>query len=76
MSRQITFSFIAYDAHGELLGYMQKKQSGSGLCTVHHPSGKIMFVSSSQIGRYETYSLQALMRQKDNEQKEYDVKHK
>lgn len=62
MSRRIVFSFIAYDAYGALLGYMQQKPSGSGLCTVHHPSGKIMFVNASQIGRYESYNLQALTR--------------
>lgn len=76
MKKQIVFSFIAYDCNGELLGYMQKKPSGSGLYTVYHPSGRIMFVNASQIGRHEAYNLQALMKQKDNEQKEYDVKHR
>lgn len=62
MARQTIFSYIAYDHHGELLGYMVNKPTKDGINTVYHPEGKPMYIRSSEIGRTERYNLQAIMR--------------
>ena len=74
MARKTIFTWIGYDAHGELLGYLTDKPTGPGLVTVHHPSGRTMYVHSSQIGRYEVYNLAALMRYAEGEQEAHREK--
>lgn len=58
------FSYVAYDNHGNFLGYIENKPKGEGIVTVWKDN-KPQHVSTSHIGRLEVYNLQAINREKN-----------
>ena len=55
------FSFVAYDNHGNLLGYMTDKPKGKGFVAVWKDD-RPKYINTSDIGRLEVYNLQAINR--------------
>lgn len=67
------FSFIAFDNHGEFLGFMQSKPKGSGMVTVWKDNLP-KYIYTKDIGRTEIYNLNTIHRlsldKQDKEKKE------
>ncbi|MGL5803138.1 MAG: hypothetical protein ACRCX7_11190 [Cetobacterium sp.] len=60
MRKKMIFSWIAYDHHGEVIGFVQNKPSGEGMFTVYVDGVRPAYIRTSEVGRYETYSLQTI----------------
>lgn len=56
------YSFVAYDNHGNFLGYLTDRPKGSGYITVWE-NDKPKYVETAHIGRIERYNLQAIHKQ-------------
>lgn len=56
------YSFVAYDNHGNFLGYLTDRPKGEGLVTVWNENNAT-YVKHSSIGRIERYNLQAIHKQ-------------
>lgn len=68
MRRQIIMSFIAFDAHGNFLGYIPSKPTKGSMCTIYQDDGSVKTINEKEIARYDRYSLQAITKRAQEKQ--------
>lgn len=63
------YSFIAYDNHGNLLGYLTDKPYKEGTVVVWKDDNRPQYVERKEIGRIESFNLQAINRDRGHKER-------